>query len=431
MKKFLSLMIAAIMLAGCVSFSMAEEAPEGFTAKVTLALQEDTIKQLMGGAEEAKEATKAIVKLMNSLSILATSDGVDSEISVLLEDNLLIQALVLKDDNGMVLHSNLFPNYAINVPNEEIGGLSGVPQLDVNQEKLMAEIEETYKGIFDKIAASISEPEAADVTFFDKHFDSRRSVDMSAKDIMTLLYESIGELVQKEEMASLLKQLGEAGVNVKVEDIMAQIDQLKEEEIPETSIDIYDNGVDTVLQILSAQSINRGENTSNSSFSIGGIGGVGTSTGTNEAYDETVKALIGNIDGDTVAQIESGEAQVEIKASKGIITLEGTGDAGGLPMQFNVSIVENENGTDIGLSLMANGSLLLSAQCSVTKGSAMTGNIPTEGKNYLPLQDISNPESENYAAFMTEVMNSVGGLLGKIMEAAPELAPLFNNLQAQ
>ena len=103
MKKILSLMIAAIMLIGCVSVSLAEEAPTGFTAELRLALQEDTVRQLMGEAEKADEMAKAITKLINSLSILLTSDGVDSEFFVNVNDEALINALVLKNTDGMLM----------------------------------------------------------------------------------------------------------------------------------------------------------------------------------------------------------------------------------------------------------------------------------------------------------------------------------------
>ena len=426
MKKILSLMIAAIMLIGCVSVSLAEEAPTGFTAELRLALQEDTVRQLMGEAEKADEMAKAITKLINSLSILLTSDGVDSEFFVNVNDEALINALVLKNTDGMLMYSNLFPNYAINTANEDGVTLNGIPELNIDKEKLLAEINETYQGIFNKITDSISDPEDVEDTFFNKKFTSRRVVNMTAKEIMALLNEALNELVKKEEMASLFEQLGNAGININVEDINSEIENPDEEEIPETSIEIFDNGTDMVMRIIATKSASHSE--SNGS-SIGSIMGMNISSGSSESHEEKVTMLIGNIDGETVAHIEADEAQFDISANAETTNIVALLNAAGLPTRLDLTTGKKEYGTDIAFNISINDATLLSGFCGITNVSSMTGSVSRDTTKIISMQDLTNPESEGYSGFMTDVMTSIGGLLGKILQAVPEAAPIFESMQ--
>lgn len=426
MKKILSLMIAAIMLIGCVSVSLAEEAPTGFTAELRLALQEDTVRQLMGEAEKADEMAKAITKLINSLSILLTSDGVDSEFFVNVNDEALINALVLKHTDGMLMYSNLFPNHTIKSDNEDAIRLNGIPELNIDKEKLLAEINETYQGIFNKITDSISDPEDVEDTFFNTKFTSRRVVNMTAKEIMALLNEALNELVKKEEMASLFEQLGNAGININVEDINSEIENPDEEEIPETSIEIFDNGTDMVMRIIATKSESHSE--SNGS-SIGSIMGMNISSGSSESHEEKVTMLIGNIDGETVAHIEADEAQVDISANAETTNIVALLNAAGLPTRLDLTTGKKENGTDIAFTISINDATLLSGLCGITNVSSMTGSVSLDSTNVISMQDLTNPESEGCSGFMTDVMTSIGGLLGKILQAVPEAAPIFESMQ--
>ena len=150
MKKLFALMLALMLtLAGVSAVSAEDAAPAASSSgsiTLSMTLNEEAIAALAGASDETSaKLISSIVGLVNSLSITTTSDGVDAEMFVNVNDQSVAGLAVLKDTDKMFLLSDIFPNYILKIDQQAMAGASGesagsigMPQISLDPAQMAA-----------------------------------------------------------------------------------------------------------------------------------------------------------------------------------------------------------------------------------------------------------------------------------------------------
>ena len=475
MKKLVSVALALCLLAVCMSVGVAEEESAAFTMDIGLSMNENAASIFTGGEEdhaagvgdlinEAGEGiSAAIAKIINNIGINVVSDGVDTEAVLAFGGKPAAQFAILKDGDSMVVYSDLFPSFAIRIDNDSASAV-GIPEFKVDEEALEKEVNESFQVVYDKILESISEPVTFNELFFDTLFTTRKTVDISYTDMATLFHDAFLDLMQKEQMSSLLQQLSAVGITISTDDVDQALKNIKEsDDIPEINMEVFENdNKDILVQIIAPKTVSTSTSestgvsglgfgtatTSSSSSStetesmavssgesmgiaglLGVSIGVGASSSHSESHTEDMLIQIGTISDSPVMHIEAEGMEMDLKTAGDTIDAVLKTVFQDAPAAVNLTVKKQDNGSEAVFTLTINDTELLSGRCDVREGAELTGSMSIEGKKIVSMNDLMNPESEDYAAFMTDLQTGGTTLLGVLFEAVPEAATLFGTPQ--
>ena len=215
MKKLFAIFTALVLcLTGMLSAAAAEEAPALSPATYTVRLNVNSqIAALFGNAadEDSLKQVTAICDVINSLGIQVVTDGVDGELTLSLADQPVATAAFLKDDNGIFILSELFPNSILFLSQEDLGSVTG--QVSPDPELLASLFTEPFAKVSTEIMSHIGTPEAVEETIHDTVFTVKTPLDMTAKELILLLLNTAKEITSSEDFAKLQETLKQMNVN--------------------------------------------------------------------------------------------------------------------------------------------------------------------------------------------------------------------------
>ena len=122
MKKLLSLLLALALALSCAG-AVAEEALP-LETKTTVAVNAETMTALLGGALGTDDAQlpQLLVSLISALGVHSVAAETGTQTEVTLKDTPILTFSCAPAEEGLALVSDLFPSYAIVVPQELTAG---------------------------------------------------------------------------------------------------------------------------------------------------------------------------------------------------------------------------------------------------------------------------------------------------------------------
>ena len=140
MKKMIALLLAMVMMLGCLQ-AAAEETAEAAAAeapaaasvtKMELSVDKELAKNLITGAgatEESADLIDAILDLADALEITGINASNGAQIDLGMNGKTAVSLGFEEKDGGLLIGSTLFPNYLLTIPAETIQSM--MPQLNV------------------------------------------------------------------------------------------------------------------------------------------------------------------------------------------------------------------------------------------------------------------------------------------------------------
>ncbi len=334
MKKVFSVLLVLCM-AFCAASAFADDPSGEVTINLRLAMKDGATGMFTEGMEGGEAVSAAIEKIINNLGLSVVSDGSDAEAVIMIGEKAAVQFAVRKDDNGVIIYSDLFPSFAVRVDNDSASAV-GIPEIKVDEEALEKEVNDSFQELFDKITGKISEPASINEMFFDTLFTASRTVDISSVELATLLHDTFLDLLQKEQMSSLIEQLSKTGVSISMEDIDKALEEFKtSDDIPEINIEVFENDAkDLLIQITSPKSV------STSSSVSSGIAGI-LSVGTGESFSSS--------SGETTESSSTGHSESQSTGIAGVLSV-GTGASASSSYGETIGAEAASNGKSEGVS---------------------------------------------------------------------------------
>lgn len=421
MKKLFALMLALMLtLAGVSAVSAEDAAPaasSGGSITLSMTLNEEAIAALAGASDETSaKLISSIVGLVNSLSITTTSDGVDAEMFVNVNDQSVAGLAVLKDTDKMFLLSDIFPNYILKIDQQAMAGASGesagsigMPQISLDPAQMAAMAEPITK-LMNDIMGKVGEAEAVEEVGFDTVFTVKNPIKMTTKEALSMVLTAAKEIVAQEGFSSLIGQLKAQGmpISFSAEDIDKKIEELgntKEEDLPVLNAAIYSNEAQDSMFVVEET---KGE--------------------------ETVTVVTASIQGGFAMTIDVPGKLSYIMH----VTAEGTMDMNmqfspqeGVVIDIEGSFIGNEEGFIGAFDVKMNETELGTLSIAGAPNGVLSGSFKLEGKTEVSIADLADQTSEKYQGFMTDVMTGVMTAMTKITQVFPDFANIMQMMTPQ
>ena len=426
MKKLFALMLVLMLALGCASFAGAESAavPETVeavpaaaagrsgTINLRLNLNADAIAALAGaGGDAAIKQIKPIVELVNALVITMTSDGKDAEMIISANDTAIAGLGVIKNDDKMLLVSDLFPKYALAIDQKAMSGAAPaaggftMPQISMSEEQAAA-LMAPFTKVAAQLQAKVGEPETVEEVMYGATFTIMTPINLTTKELLEIVMPAVKEVLSQEAFTSVIDQMKAQGMNVNfsAEEIDKKIDELlakKDEELPALDASIFSNEAGDSMFILHLDQ-------ENDSVAVH----TGTAAGKTvmEMNVGTKFYLMLEKDTDNVA------LKIQIAPNEGmLIDIDGaiTANADAFNATFDVKLNETELGT-----ILIDG----------TPGAVLSGSYTAEGKDEVSIAELQDQQSDKAKGFMSNVQVGTMLLMGKIAQAVPGFAEFIQQM---
>ncbi len=419
MKKLLAVITALVLcLTGLLSAALAEETAEVPAAEVTatpapatytvrLSLNADTAALLAQATEEeAKQQVSAVCDLVNNLEIKVLTDGVDSELILSLAGEPVATSAFLKDDNGLRIISELFPNSILFVSQEDLGTVQG--QASVDPELMASLFAEPFSKIGMEIMSRVGEPEAVEETIHDTVFTAKMPVNMTTKEIALLVLNAVKEITASEDFSKLQETLKQINVDfdpASIDQAIEDITNTSEEDMAAMDAGIFTNeSGDNVTRILLTQE------EQNIALLFGTVG------------EQTV------VDANIMEQLKLG-LNID-KAGAANLSLEIVPQAG-MVIGITGVITPDENGVSADFKAGISGLDLLAVTFRQDNIGELTGALGVVEKTEYTVGDLQDNTSEKYGAFMSDIQVGLIRVLSKVVKAVPSVSVLMQSAMQQ
>ena len=202
MKKLLSLLLALALALSCAG-AVAEEALP-LETKTTVAVNAETMTALLGGALGTDDAQlpQLLVSLISALGVHSVAAETGTQTEMTLKDTPVLTFSCAPAEEGLALVSDLFPSYAIVVPQETLAQFSGL-----DEEALAPYITALTAHIQNFSAAAMAKagaPEQGEFTFGEVTFNTKVPVEMTLGELAQLERELLKALAADETLGPVL-----------------------------------------------------------------------------------------------------------------------------------------------------------------------------------------------------------------------------------
>ena len=407
MKKLFAIFMALVLcLTGMLSAAAAEEAAAPVPATYTVHLNVNSqIAALLANAtdEDALKQVSAVCDVINSLGIQVVTDGVDGELILSLADQPMATSAFLKDDNGIKVLSELFPNSILFLSQEDLGTMTG--QVSLDPELVASLFAEPFAKVSMEIMSRVGTPEAVEETIHDTVFTVKAPLEMTTKELVLLLLNTAKEITSSEDFARLQETLKQMNVDfdaASIDEAIENISNTSEEDMAVMDAGIYSNEAgDAVTRIL----LTKDEQTMNILFGTAG--------------ELTV------VDADILDQLKLalGIDQAGVTNLSLAFTVQA-----GMAITITGVITPDENGVSADFKATLGEMDMLAVTFRQDNSGELTGALSCEEKAEYALADLQDSAGEKYAAFMGDLQVGLLKVLGKAAQAVPSVAVLLQSM---
>ena len=408
MKKLLTVLTALVFcLTGLLSAALAEEAApasSSATYNVQLTLNSDIVAALSGTTDEdSMKQVSAICDVINNLGIKIVTDGVDSELILSLADKPVSTSAFLKDEGGIKILSDLFPNSILSISQEDLGTVSG--QASVDPELLASLFTAPIAKVSMEIMSRVGAPEAVEETIRDAVFTTKSPLNMTTKELALLILNTAKEITASEDFARLQETLKQMNVDFDagtIDQAIEDINNTAEEEMPVMDAGVYSNEAgDSVTRILLSQE------------------------------EQSMALLFGTVGDLNVVDINVfDQLKFELGTDKAGITNLSLNFAPQPNMAIGLTglITPDESGVSGDFKLSINGMDALAVSFRQDNSGELSGALGVEEKAEYTVQDLQDPEGEKYNAFMKDLQLGLLKVLSKAAQLVPSVAVLVQSM---
>ena len=413
MKKFLSLMLALMMMLFSVS-----ALADAKTVTIQANIDKDqlaTVAPMFNIPSDAQGAVDAIVALVNGLciKIVATDNAGEIDIDLAAGDHLVAIGGGL-DGNNIVVGSDLLPSYLFSLSEEFIQQMmqqimaklpNGGQGLDI--EALMQTLTQ-YVGKFVASAQAAIIPGTPETVAYEVEgytFDTKTPTDVDVMALAEALKTLVSDVLHDETIAQVLQALGQ---NVDPDQVVSQMEAgMDPETAPAVKVDVYSSTADSSISYVFGQIFPKKDSeTPVANFSV-----LGTGNG--------AKAMLDLLEQGVRINADVGADHFRIQA-------EGNGAFMALEAKIGAS------GAQIAFYLMNQTKALLTLNVSVADGGEMTLNLDPASKTVISIEDIQANKVDQTVVqgLRQELMSGIFPLVTKLMQAVPEASPLLQQLMS-
>lgn len=407
MKKLLAIFMALVLcVTGMLSAAFAEEAaalsPATYTVHLNLNSQ---IAALFSNAADENSLTQvsAICDVINNLGIQVITDGVDGELILSLADQPVATSAFLKDDNGIIILSELFPNSILFLSQEDLSAMTG--QVSLDPELVASLFTEPFAKVSLEIMSHVGTPEAVEETIHDVVFNVKTPLDMTAKELILLLLNTAKEITSSEDFAKLQETLKQMNVNfdaASIDQTIEEITNTSEEDMAVMDAAVYSNEAgDSVTRIVLTKD------------------------------EQSIVVLFGTVGELTVVDADAlNQLKLELHIDKaGAVNLS-LDYASPDSMAISVAgvITPDENGVSGDFKVSLSGMDMLAVTFRQDNSGTLTGALSGEDKAEYTLADLQDTTGEKYTAFMGDLQVGLLKVLGKAAQAVPSVAVLLQSM---
>ena len=353
------------------------------------------------GSESKLEKINSLIGFVNDLEYKVRFNGVDAEAFVSARGEDLASLKVHNSNDAVSAITDVIPSYFFTVSKADLAGTVSEIDLKADPQKLMEAVMQSLM----KVAGGVrlSEPEQVNETILDTVFTSKITIDMTLKEVALLGLNACKEIIENEEVASVIGQLKAKGLDIPVEKIdqaIEQVSYMKDEDLPEADMSLYTNEKqDTVF-----------------------------CTVVKKDGQEITNTISGTIDGKGVYEYHMGD-QLDISMKAGADGVFMTVKASGMVIAIHVVPRPCENGKAATATVTFSGMELLTVDIEVLQEAEITGTFDTTGRTELTIKDLKEKKTDLAKDLLEDAAaNYKPVLMDKLQKVAPDMMSIFDSV---
>jgi len=382
----------------------AKKAPKPFTLNAKYTLNKQAVSMfgamLAQGNESRLEKINSIVDFVNGLDYQLLFDGENAEGYVSLKGEALSSFAAKDQGETIKMWMDEFPNYAF-IVKKGVSNIAPTFKLPENLDK--EKLTESFMKPVMKMLSSIKygEPETVNEEILGTTFTTKTPINMNLKEMALVGLNAVKEMLEDEQIASLIEQLKAKGIKIDItgiDEAIANVEKSKEEELPQVDAGVYTNeNTDVIVRVIVTQD-----------------------------GKEVAHSIGGKLGDGGVSEYQMGDKMAfSMRASKEGVNM--TVKAQG--MDFGLTIVPEarENGAAAKATLTMNGMELMTAEFEKLDEATLKG-LSVEAENVIDVTEFQDKEkAQELGKAMVEDMmkNYKPALKEKLEKVAPEMVEIL------
>ena len=382
----------------------AKKAPKPFTVNAKYTLNKQAVSMfgamLAQGNESRLEKINSIVDFVNGLDYQLLFDGENAEGYVSLKGEALSSFAAKDQGETIKMWMDEFPNYAF-IAKKGVSNIAPTFKLPENLDK--EKLTESFMKPVMKMLSSIKygEPETVNEEILGTTFTTKTPINMNLKEMALVGLNAVKEMLEDEQIASLIEQLKAKGIKIDItgiDEAIANVEKSKEEELPQVDAGVYTNeNTDVIVRVIVTQD-----------------------------GKEVAHSIGGKLGDGGVSEYQMGDKMAfSMRASKEGVNM--TVKAQG--MDFGLTIVPEarENGAAAKATLTMNGMELMTAEFEKLDEATLKG-LSVEAENVIDVTEFQDKEkAQELGKAMVEDMmkNYKPALKEKLEKVAPEMVEIL------
>ncbi len=382
----------------------AKKAPKPFTLNAKYTLNKQAVSMfgamLAQGNESRLEKINSIVDFVNGLDYQLLFDGENAEGYVSLKGEALSSFAAKDQGETIKMWMDEFPNYAF-IAKKGVSNIAPTFKLPENLDK--EKLTESFMKPVMKMLSSIKygEPETVNEEILGTTFTTKTPINMNLKEMALVGLNAVKEMLEDEQIASLIEQLKAKGIKIDItgiDEAIANVEKSKEEELPQVDAGVYTNeNTDVIVRVIVTQD-----------------------------GKEVAHSIGGKLGDGGVSEYQMGDKMAfSMRASKEGVNM--TVKAQG--MDFGLTIVPEarENGAAAKATLTMSGMELMTAEFEKLDEATLKG-LSVEAENVIDVTEFQDKEkAQELGKAMVEDMmkNYKPALKEKLEKVAPEMVEIL------
>ena len=382
----------------------AKKAPKPFTLNAKYTLNKQAVSMfgamLAQGNESRLEKINSIVDFVNGLDYQLLFDGENAEGYVSLKGEALSSFAAKDQGETIKVWMDEFPNYAF-IAKKGVSNIAPTFKLPENLDK--EKLTESFMKPVMKMLSSIKygEPETVNEEILGTTFTTKTPINMNLKEMALVGLNAVKEMLEDEQIASLIEQLKAKGIKIDItgiDEAIANVEKSKEEELPQVDAGVYTNeNTDVIVRVIVTQD-----------------------------GKEVAHSIGGKLGDGGVSEYQMGDKMAfSMRASKEGVNM--TVKAQG--MDFGLTIVPEarENGAAAKATLTMSGMELMTAEFEKLDEATLKG-LSVEAENVIDVTEFQDKEkAQELGKAMVEDMmkNYKPALKEKLEKVAPEMVEIL------
>ena len=382
----------------------AKKAPKPFTLNAKYTLNKQAVSMfgamLAQGNESRLEKINSIVDFVNGLDYQLLFDGENAEGYVSLKGEALSSFAAKDQGETIKMWMDEFPNYAF-IAKKGVSNIAPTFKLPENLDK--EKLTESFMKPVMKMLSSIKygEPETVNEEILGTTFTTKTPINMNLKEMALVGLNAVKEMLEDEQIASLIEQLKAKGIKIDIagiDEAIANVEKSKEEELPQVDAGVYTNeNTDVIVRVIVTQD-----------------------------GKEVAHSIGGKLGDGGVSEYQMGDKMAfSMRAGKEGVNM--TVKAQG--MDFGLTIVPEarENGAAAKATFTMSGMELMTAEFEKLDEATLKG-LSVEAENVIDVTEFQDKEkAQELGKAMVEDMmkNYKPALKEKLEKVAPEMVEIL------